>query len=93
MLLLNGESVVIDDCNTLKRTRSSFIKAIKEKVPNIKISAVEFKPVGGIDQCLYVSQWPTFKKVEKTLASVKPTESIALCKVINPYHGYNIPLI
>ena len=60
--LKKGKSVVIDDENRLPRTRRSFLKAIqeqqgKEQLGLVKLTAIRFEPIGGLQQCLWAHEW------------------------------------
>lgn len=80
-LLLEGNSIVIDDTNELKRTRGSYIKAVQGKVPNLKIIGIEFRPYGGQDQSLYMSQWASFTTRDDTLRKETAFDLVAQCRV------------
>lgn len=77
-LLMDGKSVVIDDCCTKKRLRLSFINPIKQKIKNIRIVGIEFSPIGGIEQCKYVSQWAKFTNGNP---EYEPQQILKKCKV------------
>ena len=52
------QNVVIDDENELFETRKIYLNAIKENNnPKIKVKAISFEPLGGIQQCKWNREW------------------------------------
>lgn len=68
--LKENKNVVIDDQNRPKRTRNSYLKAIRDqqkenKLGIIKIKAICFHPIGGMIQCLWANEWAFAEHVTK----------------------------
>ncbi len=64
---LKGISVVVDDSNqtATERTRRSYIDAVKSKISNIVIKAIEIMPEGGLTQCLWANEYALAGNTDK----------------------------
>jgi hypothetical protein len=92
-LLVEGQNVVLDDEHMKLETRASYLDAVRQRMPPLRVRAINFWPFGGHKQCLWAREFAVTELSQSSgfasIAEIGEWFSSLLKRVPKRHEGYS----